>query len=71
MRKKYFLELYFYKKNIKERDFKEVPSLNDYLPRTIMTQVIATSWEQTKNKILKKYPDTAYIYVHEIRNMEI
>ncbi len=71
MKKKYFAELYFYKKNIKKQNFKEEPDLDDYLPNTTMTQVVATSWEEAKGKLLKRYPDTAYIYIHETRNTEI
>ena len=71
MKKKYFSELYFYKKDIKEQGLKEEPNLDYYLPNTIMIQVIATSWEEAKDKILKQYSTTAYIYVHETRNIEI
>jgi hypothetical protein len=71
MKEKYFVELYYYKKNIKESGLQENPNLDNYLPETTMAQVIATSWEEAKNKILQKYPNTAYIYVHETRNIEI
>jgi len=71
MKKKYFAELYFYKNNITKKGLQKEPNLDDYLSDTIMTQIIATSWQEAKAMILKQYPNTAYTYIHETRNIEI
>ncbi len=71
MRKNYYVELYFYKEDMKELGFKEVPDLDNYKYETKMTKVISSSWDEAKNKLLLEFPDIAYIYVHETRNIDI
>jgi len=71
MKIKYFVELYYYKKDITGEGLQETPQLDNYMLDTTMTAIIATSWDNAKEKILKKYPKTAYIYVHETRNLDI
>lgn len=71
MRKKYFVELYFYNDNAKKTGLSETPNLDEYTHQTEMMNVVSTNWEDAKKKILNKYPDVAYIYVHETRQIDI
>lgn len=71
MRKNYYVELYFYKENMRGLGFKEEPDLDNYKLETKMTKVISNSWDTAKEKLLLEFPDVAYIYVHETRNIEI
>jgi hypothetical protein len=71
MRKNYYVELYYYKDNMKELGFKEEPDLDNYKSETKMTKIISNSWDEAKNKLLLEFPNIAYIYVHETRNIDI
>jgi len=71
MRKKYFVELYYYKEDMKALGFKEIPNLDYYKTETTMTEVVSGSWNEAKKKLLNDFPDTAYILVHETRNIDI
>lgn len=71
MKKKYYVELYFYKENMKELGFKEEPDLDNYKTETKMIEIISNSWIDAKNKLLLEFPAIAYIYVHETRNVDI
>lgn len=71
MRQKYYVELYYYKDGIKNLGFKEEPNLDDYKIETVMTEIVSESWEDAKRNLLMKYPNIAYIYVHETRNIDI
>lgn len=71
MKKKYFVELYFNKEGKQELGFSDTPELDHYKTETIMEQMISTSWEEAKRNLLLKYPNIAYIHVHETRNIDI
>ena len=71
MKINYFMELYFFADNILKTHLDKQPNLDNYKSTTIMTNVIASSWNEAKKKILEKYPSTAYIHMHETRNMDI
>lgn len=70
MNKKFFVELYFYKDNSKQKGLSEQPNLDDYKSETIMTSVVSSNWNYAKEQILKKFPETAYIHFHESRNLD-
>ncbi|MFK7779998.1 MAG: hypothetical protein QM490_02525 [Candidatus Gracilibacteria bacterium] len=65
------MELYFFKDNILKTELDEQPNLDNYKSKTIMTNIIATSWEEAKRKLLVKHPNTAYIHMHETRSIDI
>lgn len=71
MRKKYFVELYYYKTGMEDFGFKDEPKLDYYKAETKMTQVVSSSWDEAKKKLLLDFPDVAYILVHETRNIDI
>jgi len=71
MRQKYFVELYFYTDNSLASGLQETPELNKYKNDTKMVEVISSSWDQAKKKLLLKFPDTAYMHVCETKNIEI
>lgn len=71
MRKKYFVELYFHKQENKDQNLDEIPNLDDYSSDTVMIHIVSTTWDEAKSKILNQYPHTAYIYVHETRNIDL
>jgi len=71
MKKKYFVELYYYKDDVKNLGLKDIPNLDDYKPETKMTNVVSGSWDDAKNKLLLDFPDIAYILVHETKNIDI
>jgi len=71
MKKIYDVEIYYYSDKSRIVELKEEPVLDQYLAETTILQVVSNSWEETKRKILDKFPNAAYIYVHETRNMNI
>ncbi len=71
MKTNYFMELYFFKDNVLKNGLDEQPDLDNYQSKTIITNIIATSWEEAKRKILEKYPSAAYIHMHETRSVDI
>lgn len=71
MKTKYFMELYFFKDKTSKTELDKQPNLEHYKPETIMTTVIATSWEEAKRNILLQYHDIAYIHIHETSTIDI
>ena len=69
MTKKYFIELYFHKDN--KSSLEDKPNLDNYLSNTEISEIVANSWKEVKDKIIIKYPNIAYIHLLESRNMNI
>lgn len=68
---KYYTELYFYENKDENKGLTDTPNLDEYSKSVVVYDVIATSWENAKNKIINKYPDVAYIHTIETRKLDM
>jgi hypothetical protein len=68
---KYYTELYFYANETENKGFTEIPNLDEYSKTVIPFEVSANSWESAKKQIMTKYPNVAYIFVLESKNLDI
>lgn len=69
--KKYYTELYFYQNKSENKGLSDKPDLDKYSKSVIAYDLSANSWESAKKRILDKYPDIAYIYVVDSKNLDI
>lgn len=68
--KEFYTELYFAKEPIEHIKCSDVPNLDSYSESTVMFEVVASDWRSAKKVIADKYPNVAYIHLHNSKDLE-